>query len=213
MKSSKRQSGVRKAPTPSLKSKIHLTRFEMARAPENLNKRPVEMMLLCWVFGVALFLSVFSLIRNGFAMLSNDRIAWIKTLPTIDGIPVKGSYTGFMTSTPNQGASPKMNQSILGTPLSVSGKIYTEGIGTFSPSKIILDLAGKVKIFSCLVGMDARADDSSVVIFRVFADGEKVYESPAMSRNMEPQPVHVDLVGKKNLCLEVDPYLGPLFKG
>ena len=50
--------------------------------------------------------------------------------------------------------SPQVNQSVLGTPLTVNGTVYKHGLGTHSISRILLDLKGKANSISGLAGAD-----------------------------------------------------------
>lgn len=159
-----------------------------------------------FLFLTGVVLGFFSWVWSGFSLLSNDHLVLNRTISSFNGISIKWSYSGIMDGGAIQGPPPQLNKSITGKPLNVAGRTYENGIGTFSPSKIIFDLKGNVKHFSCLVGVEGDIDDGRVTVFRIFADGNKIYESPPMARKMTPQPVDLDISGKRDLCLEVLPY-------
>lgn len=162
--------------------------------------------LLRLVSAIALLLVLHSWMNHDFSFIGNDRIVLTYPKWDLNGIPVKWAYSGWSLSSSNQSVPPKLNKSILGQPLKVAGKLYENGIGTYAPSKILLDLNGKVSRFTCQLGLDDAAWEIGVGIFRIYADGKKIYESVPMSKNMEPLSVDLDVRGKKSLCLSVDDY-------
>jgi hypothetical protein len=176
--------------------------------PSSGKPREIDLGLifLRWIFLLALILVFRSWLHNGFDLISNDRLKWADVPVSYDGVAVKRAYSCLPGSPINKKIPPQLDQSILGTPLRVAGVTYEKGLGTYSPSKIVFDLSGKVKRFSCLIGMDETADDAGTAFFRVFADGREIYTSPSMWREMEAQPVDLDVSGANSLCLEVEPY-------
>ncbi|WP_422449137.1 glycoside hydrolase family 2 TIM barrel-domain containing protein [Thermoanaerobacterium sp. DL9XJH110] len=87
-----------------------------------------------------------------------------------------------------------------------SGKAVTfeKGIGTHANSEIIYNIEGKgYDIFESYIGIDREINNGSIV-FQVWLDGEKVYDSGVMSKSSTPAKfVTIDVRGKKELKLVV----------
>jgi hypothetical protein len=179
---------------------------EKAAVLEEPRPSKLGLIILRWIFVLALILVFRSWFHNGFIMLGNARLSWTHSLSFYEGVPIKRAFSGAMHPSTRQSLPPQANKSINGLPLRVGEKSYEKGIGTHCPSEIVFDLGGRIKRFSCLVGVNAEADGAAILVFRVFADGQKLYESPYMSPIMEPLPVDLDVAGKKSLCLEVAAY-------
>jgi hypothetical protein len=116
------------------------------------------------------------------------------------GVKTKWGYSSWV-----QNGNPNLNKSIAGSNLQVRQVQYKRGIGVHAPSKIVFNLKGKVKRFSCLVAPDDSGGNSDNVVFQVFGDGHKLFESPALTVVSAPSPVDLDVSGILELSLEVDP--------
>jgi hypothetical protein len=105
----------------------------------------------------------------------------------------------------------RVDASVMGGPLEVAGLRRSRGLGVHAPSRLSYALDGSDQVLRGSVGVDdsalanaARARGS--VVFRVLADGAKLWES-ALLRGGDPavaMPV-LSLAGKHELVLEVDP--------
>ena len=101
------------------------------------------------------------------------------------------------------------DKSIDGNPISLLGTsgpvIYKKGIGTHAKSEIIYDISNKnYKRFNAYVGIDQEASGKGgTVVFQVFLDGTKVFDSGSMNYNTPAKFVDVDITGKKELKLVV----------
>ncbi|WP_051613968.1 NPCBM/NEW2 domain-containing protein [Paenibacillus sp. UNC217MF] len=83
---------------------------------------------------------------------------------------------------------------------------YDKGIGTHANSEIIYDIAGKgYDRFQSYVGLDHEShnNDSGSIVFQVWADGEKLFDSGTMRRDTPAKFVDVDISGKKQVKLIV----------
>lgn len=105
----------------------------------------------------------------------------------------------------------RMDRSVLGGELRAGGATYRRGIGMHAPSTLTFVLDGSYRALRGRVAID----DSTLVnpvaargsaVFRVRADGKVVWESPLV-RGGDPALVlpALELSGKKELALEVDP--------
>ena len=93
--------------------------------------------------------------------------------------------------------------------LSINGeeKVFDKGIGTHANSEIVYNLEGRnYKYFETYVGVDrniAKQNNSSV-IFKIYADGEEVYNSGVMKWDDEAKLVRIPLEGVSELKLVAD---------
>ncbi|HOL95732.1 MAG TPA: NPCBM/NEW2 domain-containing protein [bacterium] len=97
--------------------------------------------------------------------------------------------------------------------LQIGRTLYRYGLGTHANSRIEYDIPGEYQWFECHVGLDAEVrpnyearPDRASVIFTVWINGQKQYESPLMFPPMAPQRVLLPLPetkGFNRLRLEV----------
>jgi len=101
------------------------------------------------------------------------------------------------------------DKSVSGTPLSVGGQRFEHGLGTHAHSEIVYELADmSVKAFTALVGADDALKDhpeakTASMVFQVFVDDGKKFDSGVMHIGDKARPVNVDLTGAKTLKLVV----------
>ncbi|MFF5995984.1 NPCBM/NEW2 domain-containing protein [Lysinibacillus sp. KU-BSD001] len=84
-------------------------------------------------------------------------------------------------------------------------KVYEKGIGTHSNSTIVYDLTNKdADYFTAVVGVDRQMFGSiGSVIFQVFVDGEKQFDSGLMASRDPQKFIEVNISGAKELKLVV----------
>jgi len=104
--------------------------------------------------------------------------------------PASASGTVVKNTSPSQG------------PITVRGRKMLRGLGVVAPARVSFDLSGKYGRFESLVGVDGGTGchDKSTLVFEVWLDGEKRWESPELTRWDEPLPVSV---GKPSCCSEI----------
>jgi len=71
-----------------------------------------------------------------------------------------------------------------------------------APSEIRYKLGGKYSNFIAEVGVDDKVCDHGSVVFEVWADGEKLYNSGVMYGNTATKQVNVSVNGKQELKLK-----------
>lgn len=76
-------------------------------------------------------------------------------------------------------------------PLTISGKRYDNGLGHHAPGEIVVDLAGAYERFEALVGLQTLEDARGSVVFQVYVDDEKLFDSGLMKADSPPQEVSV----------------------
>ncbi|HEU5008467.1 MAG TPA: beta-galactosidase [Jatrophihabitantaceae bacterium] len=90
-----------------------------------------------------------------------------------------------------------------GGPLDIAGTTYAKGLGTNSPSTVVLDLGGTCSAFSSDVGLDIGAGSKGSVTFTVIGDGTVLAQTGTMRGGDAPQHLDADLTGVQTLTLEV----------
>lgn len=92
-----------------------------------------------------------------------------------------------------------------GGPITINGKEYKKGLGVHAPSEIVYDLDGRYSRFTSDVGVDDYMGPGTPasIVFQVFADGEKLFDSGLMKANTDTKKVDVNVEGVKELKLVV----------
>ena len=96
------------------------------------------------------------------------------------------------------------DRSVTGGRIRLKNTIYERGIGTHATSKIVYDLQGLGRTYARFVsdvGIDG--DQKGSVVFQVFADGKKVFDSRLMTAASPPQTIDISVAGVKQLTLLV----------
>ncbi|THF71639.1 hypothetical protein E7T06_01400 [Deinococcus sp. Arct2-2] len=92
-----------------------------------------------------------------------------------------------------------------GRALTINGKVYVKGLGVHSVSSIAYALGGQCSTFTADVGLDDEIDQQTrgSVVFQVFADGAKLFDSGKMTGSSTVKNVNVSVAGKSELKLVV----------
>lgn len=90
-----------------------------------------------------------------------------------------------------------------GGPLTINGKTFSRGLGVHAPSSIAYNLAGQCSSLSATVGVDDEMRANAAVVFQVWGDGTRLYESDTLTFSSDPVPVEVDVTGVQELRLVV----------
>lgn len=106
------------------------------------------------------------------------------------------AYTGSGTIAPNK--------SIGGNPITLGGVTYPKGIGVNSRSGVEYNLGGVCSRFQTTIGVDSEVGTNGTVIFQVFADGTRIYESGVLTGSSTPETLDLDVTGVRRLTLGVD---------
>lgn len=156
--------------------------------------------------------------------LEQDRFAWIDWLrgnevttpPDLGrtedtGLePVDVDGTAYLSDLPWVSATSgwrrvQRDSEVGGHPMSVADKSYPKGLGVASPSDITYYLGGRCTELSSVIGQDDYVKShpkGATSVFQVFLDGEKVFDSDLMKRDMSKK-VHADLTEASTLVLRV----------
>jgi len=90
-----------------------------------------------------------------------------------------------------------------GVPISLQGTSYAKGLGVAAPTAIIYRLGKGCSTFSADVGIDDSTQGRGSVVFQVWADGEKLFDSGVMTAASAVQTVQVSVKDKSRLKLFV----------
>jgi LPXTG-motif cell wall-anchored protein len=99
----------------------------------------------------------------------------------------------------NGGASSKD-----GGQMAMDGIPYPKGLGVHAPSDVRYNLGGTCSgNLIADVGIDDSVGNSGSVVFQVYLDGQKAYDSGLVRGSALREPINVDLTGKRELRLVV----------
>ncbi|WP_314586960.1 glycoside hydrolase family 2 TIM barrel-domain containing protein [Paenibacillus terrigena] len=107
------------------------------------------------------------------------------------------------------------DQSVEGNPIRLRGPsgtvTYDKGLGTHANSEIVYDLSGRsYEAFKAVIGVDQEiggtGSDRNTIVFQVFLDGEKAYDSGLMRAVTVAKAIEVPVKGVKELKLVVTDY-------
>ncbi len=102
----------------------------------------------------------------------------------------------------------RADRAVTGGPLRAGGRVSRRGIGAHAPSRIHFALDGAFRELHGAVAVDDSAlllPARGSVVFRIFLDGERVFESASLSAGDAPVPFPVlALEGRRELVLEAD---------
>ena len=99
---------------------------------------------------------------------------------------------------------PGARKSVDGNPLRIGGRAFERGVGTHATSEFVIDLKGVATRLEAWVGVDAEVGESPAsVVFEVYVDGARKFQSGVMRPHDEARRVEVDLVDRNLLELVV----------
>jgi len=113
----------------------------------------------------------------------------------LDELDVRQSECGWNTT--------RSRKSVGGNQLGIGGRKFQRGIGTHSPGRFPINLAGGTRRFTALVGIDDESGRSGTVEFKVVGDGKVLWKSGIVRGGQRAKSVDVKLVGVKRLELIV----------
>ncbi len=93
-----------------------------------------------------------------------------------------------------------------GDVLTINGETYEKGLGVHAYSKILYNLGGNFSRFTAAVGVDDEVSASSAasVVFQVWGDGEKLFDSGLMTGKDSAQKIDISIEGVHELELVVN---------
>jgi glucose/arabinose dehydrogenase len=88
--------------------------------------------------------------------------------------------------------------------LSINGKTYAKGLGTYAPAEMRFDLNGEYTRFVVSLGIDDAAGDQGSVYYEVWLDGVRAYRSPVMRGMTAAIELNLPVAGADELKLVVE---------
>lgn len=88
-----------------------------------------------------------------------------------------------------------------GHQIKINGQRYTKGIGMHSHGELHFELNGRYRNFISDVGVDDEAGRDGSVVFQIYADGERMFDSGVMTGMHGPKRVNIDVTGKREMIL------------
>ncbi len=124
-----------------------------------------------------------------------------------ESVPLEGDILWLdqmdMTEVYQGWGRPHINATIENHPLTLSGKVYSRGVGTHAFSRIDIDLKKSVLRFEAIVGLDDETGDLGSVTFEVWVNRKKKLETPVLNSKNRCCPISVNLQGASLLTLLV----------
>lgn len=99
---------------------------------------------------------------------------------------------------------PQIDRAVTQATLSIAGKSFSRGVGTHAASRLWVELNHGTERFLSTVGLNDCSDGKGSVVFRVYGDGRKLWDSGIMRTGDKPRPVDISLSGIKTILLNVD---------
>jgi alpha-galactosidase len=88
-------------------------------------------------------------------------------------------------------------------PITLGGVVVPHGVGSHSPSEIVIDLGGPATRFAALAGIDDETNGQGSARFEVWVDGKLRAQSGSRRGGQKPHRFDVDLRGAKRILLVV----------
>lgn len=90
-----------------------------------------------------------------------------------------------------------------GVAIQLNGTAYTKGIGAHAASDIRFGVPSGCSTFASNVGMDDEVGANGAVVFEVYLDGAKAWDSGVMNGSSATKSVNLDVTGKSEVRLVV----------
>jgi hypothetical protein len=90
-----------------------------------------------------------------------------------------------------------------GRTLTLAGRTYASGLGVHAGSTIRYALDGTCTTFAADIGVDDEIPLQGSVVFQVWANGTRLYQSPILGATSATVPISVNLTGRTELILTV----------
>ncbi|CAN5363632.1 hypothetical protein BH09PLA1_BH09PLA1_05150 [soil metagenome] len=90
-----------------------------------------------------------------------------------------------------------------GHTITLNGVTYAKGLGVHAASELRYALGGQFQSFSADVGVDDEVGSAGSIVFQVWTDGTKIYDSGTMTGTTVTRSVSVSVAGKNEIRLIV----------
>jgi hypothetical protein len=89
-----------------------------------------------------------------------------------------------------------------GRTITLNGATHAKGLGAHAASDVLYAITG-YRRFLASVGVDDECGPDGTIIFRVFADGVKLFDSGVMTATTATKSIDIDITGRSQLRLEI----------
>jgi alpha-galactosidase len=96
------------------------------------------------------------------------------------------------------------NKTIAGNTITLNGQTYAKGLGANAYAGFEYRLGGVASRFQSDIGVDDDAGGNGSVVFQVYADGVKIYESGRLTGGATHQSIDLNVTGVNRLTLGVN---------
>lgn len=90
-----------------------------------------------------------------------------------------------------------------GRPLTLAGQVHTRGLGVHAPASLNYALNGQCSALTAQLGLDDEVGAKGSVVFQVYGDGKKLFDSGVVRGSDAALPLNVNLSGVKTLTMSV----------
>ena len=90
-----------------------------------------------------------------------------------------------------------------GKAITIGGRRYSDGLGVHAASEIRIALNDRYDMFRSIIGVDDEVGDKGSVIFEIWLDGRRAYQSPTMKGNMAGLAIEVPVENALEMRLVV----------
>jgi parallel beta-helix repeat protein len=90
-----------------------------------------------------------------------------------------------------------------GRTLSIRGVTYSKGLGVHASSELRYTMGARCTAFTATVGIDDEVRGLGSIVFQVWSDGSKLYDSGIVTGSMAAKGVNVNVSGRNELRLVV----------
>ena len=133
------------------------------------------------------------------------KLGWV-----LPGARVVWGYSAGDYKTGRASAAPVLGRAATGGVLTVHGKIYPNGIGTYTHSRLLIDVAPGINEITgwCGIPAPALSEQGAYARFRVYLDDKLLFQSFNMGPTDDPIPFRLNVTGTHEVLLRVDPAPG-----
>ena len=90
-----------------------------------------------------------------------------------------------------------------GRQIKINGETFSKGLGVHADSEVVYNLNDDYKTFTAKIGLDDEVNSSGSVVFQIWADGRKIFDSARLTGRDGAKSVNVDVRDVNELKLVV----------
>ncbi len=90
-----------------------------------------------------------------------------------------------------------------GRTITLGGRTYSKGLGVHAASQVRFATGGQCSTFLADIGVDDEVGDLGSVVFQVWGDGTRLYDSGLLRGSSSTRSIDVDINGRREVALTV----------